>query len=258
MAKAISRTKAEIAAIKPDAGQHGKLGDVDRGTRTRSCCATESATSDILAAAEQLQEIAWTLARAGVRIRGLRSHRRQGDRCLHRLLVPGYHRPAHPQGHRRAALSRRPHQRDDRHLEPRWRDGGRRGRGRADGRRCGRAGCADEAEPRSCSGRCRQGDDGEPAKRSARAPAGIFRIPIGARLGAHGCGAEAQSAAAATRGRSRGRPGANARCQGRTGGASCLVDERGRGVPRHAARRPRRHGAGHRRAQRSARRAEQR
>ena len=64
------------------------------------------------------------VARAGRGERGLRPARRQCDRGLHRLLVPGHHRPAHPQGDRRAALSGRPHQRDDRHLGPRRRDGG--------------------------------------------------------------------------------------------------------------------------------------
>jgi chemotaxis protein CheZ len=65
MAKAISRTKAEIAAIKPDADQHGKFGEaseeLDAIVQT-----TETATSDILACAEQIQEIAWTLREQGV------------------------------------------------------------------------------------------------------------------------------------------------------------------------------------------------
>src|SRR6266487_953026 len=65
MAKAISRTKAEIAAIKPDVEDSGKFGDVtaelDSIVQT-----TEAATSDILAAAEQVQEIAWTLREQGI------------------------------------------------------------------------------------------------------------------------------------------------------------------------------------------------
>ncbi len=65
MAKAISHTKAEIAAIKPDIEDAGKFGDVtaelDSIVQT-----TEAATSDILAAAEQVQEIAWTLREQGI------------------------------------------------------------------------------------------------------------------------------------------------------------------------------------------------
>jgi len=65
MAKAIARTKAEIAAIKPDVEDSGKFGEVtaelDSIVQT-----TETATSDILAAAEQVQEIAWTLREQGI------------------------------------------------------------------------------------------------------------------------------------------------------------------------------------------------
>src|SRR6201982_2959333 len=65
MAKAIARTKAEIAAIKPDIEQHGKFGEateeLDSIVNT-----TEAATSDILAAAEQIQEVAWTLREQGL------------------------------------------------------------------------------------------------------------------------------------------------------------------------------------------------
>ena len=65
MAKAIARTKAEIAAIKPDIEQAGKFGqateELDSIVNT-----TEAATSDILAAAEQIQEVAWTLREQGL------------------------------------------------------------------------------------------------------------------------------------------------------------------------------------------------
>jgi chemotaxis regulatin CheY-phosphate phosphatase CheZ len=65
MAEAIARTKAEIAAIKPDAERYGKIEDateeLDSIVNT-----TEAATSRILAAAEQVQEIAWTLREQGV------------------------------------------------------------------------------------------------------------------------------------------------------------------------------------------------
>jgi hypothetical protein len=63
MAKAIARTRAEIAAIKPDAEHDGKIGaaSVELDAIVR---ATESATSDVLAAAEQIQEIAWTMREA--------------------------------------------------------------------------------------------------------------------------------------------------------------------------------------------------
>src|SRR5215213_3751659 len=65
MAKAIARTKAEIAAMKPDAEHHGKFGEasVELDSVVQQ---TEAATSDILACAERVQEIAWTLREQGV------------------------------------------------------------------------------------------------------------------------------------------------------------------------------------------------
>ena len=65
MATAIARTKAEIAAIKPDAGQHGKFGEATAELDS-IVGATEAATSNILAAAEQIQEVAWTLREQGL------------------------------------------------------------------------------------------------------------------------------------------------------------------------------------------------
>jgi chemotaxis regulatin CheY-phosphate phosphatase CheZ len=65
MAKAIARTKAEIAAIKPDVEHHGKFGQATEELDS-IVQATESATSDILAAAEQIQEIGWTLREQGL------------------------------------------------------------------------------------------------------------------------------------------------------------------------------------------------
>jgi chemotaxis regulatin CheY-phosphate phosphatase CheZ len=60
MAKAIARTKSEIAAIKPEAEQPGKI--LEASEELDSIVhATEKATSNILAAAEQVQEIAWTV-----------------------------------------------------------------------------------------------------------------------------------------------------------------------------------------------------
>jgi chemotaxis protein CheZ len=65
MAKAIARTKAEIAAIKPDVEQAGKFGEATEELDS-IVSATEAATSDILAAAEQIQEVAWTLREQGL------------------------------------------------------------------------------------------------------------------------------------------------------------------------------------------------
>ncbi len=65
MAKAIARTKAEIATIKPDADHHGKFGEATEELDS-IVSATEAATSDILAAAEQIQEVAWTLREQGL------------------------------------------------------------------------------------------------------------------------------------------------------------------------------------------------
>jgi hypothetical protein len=64
MATAISRTKTEIASIHSIEQEHGSLfrasEALDGITRT-----TEQATSDILAAAEHIQECAWTLREDG-------------------------------------------------------------------------------------------------------------------------------------------------------------------------------------------------
>src|SRR5258706_54497 len=65
MSKAISRTKAEIASIKPDADDHGKFGEASEELDS-VVLATEAATSDILACAERIQEMAWTLPEQGV------------------------------------------------------------------------------------------------------------------------------------------------------------------------------------------------
>ena len=65
MANSIVRTKAEIATIKPDADQHGKFGEATEELDS-IVQATETATSEILAAAEQVQEIAWTLREQGL------------------------------------------------------------------------------------------------------------------------------------------------------------------------------------------------
>jgi chemotaxis regulatin CheY-phosphate phosphatase CheZ len=65
MAKAIARTKTEIAAIKPDADHHGKFGEASEELDS-VVHATEAATSDILACAEHIQEMAWTLREQGI------------------------------------------------------------------------------------------------------------------------------------------------------------------------------------------------
>ena len=63
MANAIARTKAEIAAVMPP-DQQGHIGDASNelDAIVRS---TETATGEILAAAEHLQEVAWTLREQG-------------------------------------------------------------------------------------------------------------------------------------------------------------------------------------------------
>jgi chemotaxis protein CheZ len=64
MANAITRTKTEIASIKPAEDREGKIGiatdELDAIVGT-----TEKATSEILAAIERIQEIAWTLREQG-------------------------------------------------------------------------------------------------------------------------------------------------------------------------------------------------
>lgn len=64
MANAISRTKSEIASIKPAEDREGKIGvasnELDAIVET-----TEKATSEILATVERIQEVAWTLREQG-------------------------------------------------------------------------------------------------------------------------------------------------------------------------------------------------
>ena len=65
MASAIARTKAEIAALSPDGVNGGRI--VDATNELDAIVkATETATGEILAAAEHLQEVAWTMREAGV------------------------------------------------------------------------------------------------------------------------------------------------------------------------------------------------
>jgi len=65
MSKAIARTKTEIAAMKPDAEHHGKFGEASEELDS-VVQQTEAATSDILACAERIQEMAWTLREQGL------------------------------------------------------------------------------------------------------------------------------------------------------------------------------------------------
>lgn len=64
MASAIARTKAEIAAIKPEGVEGGRFEEasVELDAIVQ---ATATATGDILGAAETIQEIAWTLREMG-------------------------------------------------------------------------------------------------------------------------------------------------------------------------------------------------
>src|ERR1043166_7858070 len=59
MATAIARTRAEIAALRPGEDGDGTLHETTEELDS-IVQATERATSDIMAAAEQIQEIAWT------------------------------------------------------------------------------------------------------------------------------------------------------------------------------------------------------
>lgn len=65
MMNAITRTKAEIASMRPspDASSHFDQASNELGAIVGT---TEKATSDILASAERVQEIAWTLREQGV------------------------------------------------------------------------------------------------------------------------------------------------------------------------------------------------
>jgi len=65
VANAIARTKNEIASIRPDTAQGSRITEateqLDSVVQT-----TERATSDILAAAKQVQEVAWTMREQGM------------------------------------------------------------------------------------------------------------------------------------------------------------------------------------------------
>ena len=66
MAHAIARTKAEIAAIKPEGAESGSGHFEDASVELDAIVkATATATGDILSAAETIQEIAWTLREMG-------------------------------------------------------------------------------------------------------------------------------------------------------------------------------------------------
>jgi chemotaxis protein CheZ len=64
MAKAISRTKSEIAAIKPAGESHGTFADVTEELDS-VVQANQQATSSILDSAVQIQEVAWTMREQG-------------------------------------------------------------------------------------------------------------------------------------------------------------------------------------------------
>ncbi len=67
MSRAIARTRDEIAAIKPADGTGGRLTEATDELDS-IVAATETATSDILAAAEKVQEAAWTLRENGAQV----------------------------------------------------------------------------------------------------------------------------------------------------------------------------------------------
>ena len=65
MAEAISRTKQEIAQMKIETEDGGRFADASQELDA-IVSQTESATNEILLAAEAIQEAAWTLREAGV------------------------------------------------------------------------------------------------------------------------------------------------------------------------------------------------
>jgi hypothetical protein len=68
MSRAIARTHIEIAAIRPDTATGGRITEVSDELGS-IVTATETATSDILAAAEWIQETAWTMREGGADMR---------------------------------------------------------------------------------------------------------------------------------------------------------------------------------------------
>jgi len=66
MANAIALTKQQIAEITPASGDHSRL-DTATAELDAIVIATETATSDILSAAEQIQEVAWSMREDGAK-----------------------------------------------------------------------------------------------------------------------------------------------------------------------------------------------
>lgn len=65
MSKAMGRLRGELSSLRPDGATAGRLGDAGDDL-DQVVTATETATQDILAAAERVQEIAWILREHGV------------------------------------------------------------------------------------------------------------------------------------------------------------------------------------------------
>ena len=89
MSEAIARTRREIAAIKPPNQLLAASEELDDIVE-----ATETATSEILQAAEEIQEVGLDLAREGRGARPLRYARSARHRHLYRVLLSGHHRAA--------------------------------------------------------------------------------------------------------------------------------------------------------------------
>jgi hypothetical protein len=102
MSEAIARTRREIAAIKPPGSITAATEELESVVN-----ATEKATSDILQAAEEVQEVAWILREQGIEVGSCET------------LDRGHYRTANGEGGEGAALRRAADQRHDRDLGPR-------------------------------------------------------------------------------------------------------------------------------------------
>ncbi len=110
MSRAIQRTRDEIAAIKPTGNANGKLSEAT-GELDSIVSATEQATSDILASAERVQDVAWTFREQGSAQDLCDQLDELATSIYTSLLLPGPHVAAHPEGHLDDRLPRDAHQR---------------------------------------------------------------------------------------------------------------------------------------------------
>ena len=102
LAEAIANTRRKIARIKPPHRSPTRRSLARPRSSTASSRPTERATSEILEAAEDIQEVAWTMREKSVKLGPCDKIDRRATDIVHGLLVPGY-----PASGRRGSFVRR-------------------------------------------------------------------------------------------------------------------------------------------------------